>query len=268
MLFIAEIFRHGQGGKGHAQARPRRLVHLAVHQGHLGLLRLFQINDAGFNHFIVQVVPFAGAFPHPGKNGKAAARLGDVVDQLHDEHGLAHAGTAERADLAAFQEGADQVDHLDARFQYLRTGGLFVQGGSAAVDASHPGAVRLAPLVHGFTQNIENAAQNARSHRHFNGVAQIAHGHAAAQAVRGTHGHGAHPAVADVLLDFQHQGLALPVDLIIHFQGIEQGGKRFGPGKIGIDNGADDLNESACLIHNEKMLILKYDEGKSCLRDG
>ena len=44
---------------------------------------------------------------------------------------------------------------------------------------------------------------------------------------RQAHGHGAHPAVTDVLLDFQHQGLALSVNCIVHFQRIEQGRKRF-----------------------------------------
>ena len=46
--------------------------------------------------------------------------LGDVVDQFHDDDRLAHAGAAERADLAAFQEGTDQVDDLDAGGKNLR----------------------------------------------------------------------------------------------------------------------------------------------------
>jgi hypothetical protein len=33
-------------------------------------------------------------------------RLGDVVDELHDDDGLADAGAAEGADLAALGEGA------------------------------------------------------------------------------------------------------------------------------------------------------------------
>ncbi len=126
------------------------------------------------------------------------------------------------------------------------------------MNAFHAGAGERAAFVHGFTQHIEDAAKNALPHRYLNGVPRIAHAHAAAQAVRGTHGHGAHPAVADVLLDFQHQGLALSVDFIVHFQGIEQGGKRFSLGEIRIDHGADDLNESACVIHHEKNLVLKW----------
>ncbi len=39
--------------------------------------------------------------------------LGDIVDQLHDEHGLAHAGASEEADLAAFAVRLEQVYDLD-----------------------------------------------------------------------------------------------------------------------------------------------------------
>ena len=157
VLLVAEVFRHRQGGQGHAQTGAGRLVHLSVYQGHLGFLRLFQINHAGFYHFIVQVVPFTGAFPHPRKDGEAAARLGNVVDEFHDEHGLAHPRAAEGADFAAFQERADEVDYFDARFQHFRAGGLLVQRRSAAVNAFHAGAGERAAFVHGFTQHIEDA---------------------------------------------------------------------------------------------------------------
>jgi hypothetical protein len=39
---------------------------------------------------------------------------GDVVDELHDDDGLADAGAAEQADLAALQVRLEQVDDLDA----------------------------------------------------------------------------------------------------------------------------------------------------------
>ena len=53
--------------------------------------------------------------------------LGDVVDQFHDDDRLADARAAERADLAALREGADEVDDLDARFEHGRLGVLVDQ---------------------------------------------------------------------------------------------------------------------------------------------
>ena len=47
---------------------------------------------------------------------------GDVVDQLHDDDGLADAGTAEQADLAALQIRLEQVDDLDPGLEHLLLG--------------------------------------------------------------------------------------------------------------------------------------------------
>ena len=114
VLLVAEILRHGERGERHAQTRAGRLVHLAVDQRHLGLAEVLLVDDARLAHFVVKIVALAGALAHAGEHGVTAVALGDVVDQLHDDDGLADARTAERADLAALGEGADQVDDLDA----------------------------------------------------------------------------------------------------------------------------------------------------------
>ena len=53
--------------------------------------------------------------------------LGDVVDELHDEHGLAHTSTTEQANLSAFHVGLEQVDHLDTRREHLFLCGEFLK---------------------------------------------------------------------------------------------------------------------------------------------
>ena len=116
-FLVAEIFGHGQAGQADAGARARRLVHLAIHQrdlGAFGELVLVHLDDAGVDHLVIEVVAFAGALADAGEHRHAAMRLGDVVDQLLDDDGLADAGAAEQADLAALQVGREQIDHLDA----------------------------------------------------------------------------------------------------------------------------------------------------------
>src|SRR6202790_967613 len=87
-----------------------RLVHLAVDQRAFRargravvLLRI--LVDAGLDHLVVEVVALARALADAGEYRIAAVRLGDVVDQLHDDDGLADAGAAEQADLAALGIG-------------------------------------------------------------------------------------------------------------------------------------------------------------------
>ena len=100
-FLVAEIFGLGEAGQADAGAGSRRLVHLAVHQGDLGLA--VELDDLGLDHLVIEVVALAGALADAGEHRHAAVRLRDVVDQLHDGHGLADAGAAEQADLAALR---------------------------------------------------------------------------------------------------------------------------------------------------------------------
>jgi hypothetical protein len=63
-------------------------------------------------------------------------RLGDVVDELHDEHGLADAGAAEEADLAALAVRGEEVDDLDAGLEDLDLGRLLDELGGRGESAS------------------------------------------------------------------------------------------------------------------------------------
>jgi hypothetical protein len=68
---------------------------------------------------VPEVVALAGALADAGEHRETAVLLGDVVDELHDEHGLADAGAAEQADLAAAGVRGEQVDDLDAGLEHL-----------------------------------------------------------------------------------------------------------------------------------------------------
>ena len=144
LALVAEIFGDGQPGEADAGARARRLVHLAVHQRALGAFdRAFVrvLVDAELDHLVIEVVALAGALADAGEHRVAAVRLGDVVDQFHDQHGLADAGAAEQADLAALGIGREQVDDLDAGDQDCRLGRLVGIGRRLLMDR----AQRLRP---------------------------------------------------------------------------------------------------------------------------
>ena len=85
-------------------------------------------------HLPPEVVALAGALPHAGEDGVAAVLGGDVVDQLLDEHRLAHAGAAEQADLSAFGVGGQQVDDLDTGLEDVHHGALVLERGGLAVN--------------------------------------------------------------------------------------------------------------------------------------
>src|SRR3546814_13665748 len=64
--------------------------------------------------FVIEIVALTRALTDAGEHRGAAVALGDIVDQFLDQHGLADAGAAEQADLAALGVGREQIDDLDA----------------------------------------------------------------------------------------------------------------------------------------------------------
>ena len=112
-----------------AQTGAGRLVHLAEDQR--GLL-----DDAGLGHLQEEVVALTGALADAGEHRDTTEVLGDPVDHLLDEHGLADAGAAEQADLAALHVRGEQVDDLDAGLEHLglatRAGRRPATGGGSA----------------------------------------------------------------------------------------------------------------------------------------
>jgi hypothetical protein len=171
-------------------------------------------------------------------------RLGDVVDQLHHVHGLADAGTAEQAHLAALGEGADQVDDLDAGFQQLLRRRELVVGRWLAVDRRGARLIDRAALVDGCAQHVHDAAQGGLAHRHRDGGAGVLDHHAATQAVRRTQRDGAHDAVAELLLHLERQRRA------VHLQRVVDLGQLV-TGELHVDHGADALNDLALgLLHD------------------
>ena len=46
----------------------------------------------------------------------------NVVDELHDENGLADSGTTEEANFAAFHIGGHQVDNFNACLKHFHLG--------------------------------------------------------------------------------------------------------------------------------------------------
>ena len=127
LLGVAEVLGDGQAGQADAQTRAGRLGHLAIDQRCLRLRRIAGHDDAGLGEFEPEVVAFAGPFADAGENREAAVLFGDVVDQLHDQNGLADARAAEQAGLAALGVRLEQVDDLDAGLEHLDVGRLLVE---------------------------------------------------------------------------------------------------------------------------------------------
>src|SRR6185437_4535889 len=100
-----------------------------------------------------------GTLADSREHRQAAVLLGDVVDELQHVDGLADAGTAEEAHLAALGERAQQVDYLDARDQQVLAAGLLLEGWRRAVDRQLLRRLHRATVVLRMTQHVHDAAE-------------------------------------------------------------------------------------------------------------
>jgi peptide chain release factor 1 len=131
--------------------------------------------------------------------------LGDVVDQLLDQHRLAHAGAAEQADLAALHVRGQQIDHLDAGLEDLDRRRQVGECGRLAVDLPALAVGQRVAVVNRLAQHVEDPAQRHLADRHRDLRAGVDHVKAAGQAVGRVHRDRAHTIVAEVLLHLRHQ---------------------------------------------------------------
>jgi hypothetical protein len=178
-------------GEADAQARTRRLVHLAEHHDRL-------CDDARLGHLAIEVVALTRALAHTGEHRETAVLRGDVADQLLDQHRLADrrrrrtGRPCRRAGRA--QESTTLMPVSNNCFSVSCSANGGTSGGSGS--ASSKRAPGLA--VDRVAGEVEDAAETGLAHGHHDGRAGVHGLHAAHEAVGVVHGDAAHDVVAHV----------------------------------------------------------------------
>ncbi len=164
-------------------------------------------------------------------------RLGDVVDQFLDDHGLADAGAAEQADLAAFGIGREQIDHLDAGDENLGFRRLFGIERRVRVDRTRLRVWNRPRLVDGVADHIDDPPERAVANGHGDrksGVHDLLSAH---EPFGRVHGDGADGRFAEMLRDFEHQ----PLTLVLRLKRIQN--RRQLIFELHVDDRADHLRD-------------------------
>ena len=130
---------------------------------------------------MIEIVSFARAFPDSGEDRNAAVAFRDVVDQFHDDHGLAHACASERADFAALRKRTDQIDDFNSGFENLDLRVLFHELRSRPMDRVTFRILDGPAIIYRITGDIEDATENSFTNRDGNRPAGIGDAHPALQ---------------------------------------------------------------------------------------
>ena len=234
---VAEVLGHGQRRQPHAETGAGRFVHLPEHHGGL-------VDDPRLAHLQVQVVTLPGALAHAAEDRDAAVVGGDAVDELEDDHRLAHARAAEQTDLATLDVRREQVDDLDPGLEDLGGGFQFFELGSGTVDgpALHVGWNGVA-LVDRIAEQVEQTAQRGLPHGHGDELTGVGHFHASGQTVGRVHAHGADLVVTQMLLDLGDQVDMARRRVDVEHESVVDGRQLIR--ELNVDHRSDDLNDLA-----------------------
>ena len=196
----------------------------------------------GFDELVIEVVAFAGTLADAGEHRVAAMGLGDVVDQFLNQHGLADAGAAEQADLAALGVRRQQVDDLDAGDENFSFGGLVGIGRRFLVDRAQAFRNHRTGFIDRLADHVDDAAERAGADRHHDRVAGVGDFLTADQTLGGVHRDGAHRGFAEMLRHFEHQTVAA----VLGLDRVQNGGQM--SLELHVDDGADDLRDASGLV--------------------
>jgi hypothetical protein len=162
-------------------------------------------------------------------------KLSDIVDKLHDKHGLADTGTTEKTNLTTLGVWAQKIDNLNTGDKKLLSGTLLFEGGRLSVDGKEFGGFDWTALIDGLTDHINDSAESFLADRDFNGILSVSDGLSTNQALRRVQSNGAHVIASQVLGDLKDEAVRGALNL----ERIEN--RRKFTFELYIDDGADHL---------------------------
>lgn len=237
-LDITEVLGHGESGLGNTGTGTRGLVHLSVDQDALGLAS--KVNNLGLHHFEVEIGTLTSTLADTSEDGETTVTLGDVVNKLHNDDGLADTSTSEETNLTSLAVGENEINDLDTGGEDGILGSLIGELGGDGVDGHAHLLSDVATLVDGITEDVEDTSE---------GLATDGDGNLATSGddlglelkeIGGLHSNAAAGVGIQVLNDLEGERL-VTAKVLNDVQGGEDRGDTLG--EVDIDDGSDNLGD-------------------------
>jgi len=208
-----------------------------------------RVDDSRLFHLEVQIVSFARTLADAAEHRLTAMSLGDVVNQLHDDDGLADAGAAEESDLSALHEWRDEVDDLDTGLKDFCLGLEVRELRGRSVNWPPFDTRRnLRPIVDGVAKHVQNSAERSLANRNPDRPAGILDAHSAYDGVGRRHRDCANLIASDVLLHFHGDvDVSAGIGLLADAKRIVKLGQVLRL-EFDVEHGSDDLHYLADVL--------------------
>ena len=131
--------------------------------------------------------------------------LGDIVDELHNEHCLAHACASEETDLATLAIRLKKVDHLYTGIKNLRADCKVIELGGWLMYGAQFRAIESGKTVNGITDDVEQTTFHLIAGGDSNRTLKIVNTSSALETVGTLHSHTTYGLFTDMLLHFEYQ---------------------------------------------------------------
>lgn len=122
---------------------------------------------------MVQIVTLTSTLSDTSEHGVTTVSLGNVVNQLLNEHSLSDTSTSEETDLSTTSVWGEQVDDLDTGDQDLSSGGLVSEGRGIGVDGESLGGLDGSTLINWVTSNVHDTTEGSWTDWHRDGGSSV-----------------------------------------------------------------------------------------------
>jgi len=210
-LGISEVLGNGQTGKGDSGSGSWGLVHLAVDESDLGFV-ILQADDTSLNHLVVEIVTLSSSLSDTGEDRVTTMRLGDVVDQLHNEDSLTDSGTTEETNLTTLYVWGKKIDDLDTSLENFDGRAGLDEFWWWGVDSLEGVSLDWASLVDWGTNDVDNSAEGGGTDWDHNWVTGVEDVLTSNDSLGGIHSNGSNGVLTQMLGDLEHQSVLSALD--------------------------------------------------------
>jgi hypothetical protein len=148
--------------------------------------------------------------------------LGDVVNELLNQHSLSDTSTSEETNLSTTSIGGEEVDNLDTGFKDLSSGRLLDECGRLGVNGGQLDTLDGSTLVNGLTNDVHDTAEGSSTDGDHDGSTSVNDLGTTNETLGTVHSNGTDGVLTQVGSDLKNETTTME---ILNLQGIKNGGK-------------------------------------------